>query len=133
MAPPQLAADAPVLDVVEPLEVGGLPVVGHEADATGFDRIDRGPGDRMQPARTGLAIVACLACQIDKPLVGQVRLDDRTAADAARPLELVVVDLVEATRRGERTDERRVGQASVSAWSVRGPQYLPKHTHQNTT
>src|SRR3546814_21180809 len=53
MAPPQLAADAPVLDVVEPLEVGGLPVVGHEADATGFDRIDRGPGDRMQPARTG--------------------------------------------------------------------------------
>src|SRR3546814_20023180 len=61
MAPPQLAADAPVLDVVEPLEVGGLPVVGHEADATGFDRIDRGPGDRMQPARTGLSIVACLA------------------------------------------------------------------------
>src|SRR3546814_12710896 len=98
MAPPQLAADAPVLDVVEPLEVGGLPVVGHEADATGFDRTDRGPGDRMQPARTGLAIVACLACQIDQPLVGQVPLADRTAPIAARHLELVVVHLVADTK-----------------------------------
>src|SRR3546814_9221618 len=105
MAPPQLAADAPVLDVVEPLEIGGLPVVGHEADATGFDRIDRGPGDRMQPARTGLAIVACLACPIDKPLVGQVRLDDRNAAIPARRLELVVVDLVDETERVEGGDD----------------------------
>src|SRR3546814_3094845 len=59
----------------------------------------------MQPARTGLAIMACLASQIDKPLVGQVRLDDRTAAIAARHLELVVVDLVDETERVEVGDD----------------------------
>src|SRR3546814_19207393 len=43
MAPPQLAADAPVLDVVEPLEVGGLPVVGHEAEDRKSTRLHSSP------------------------------------------------------------------------------------------
>ena len=52
MAPPDLAADAPVLDVAHPLEVGVLPVLRHEADAAVLDRLDRRLGQRLDLART---------------------------------------------------------------------------------
>ena len=67
MAPPELARDAPGLDVAHPLEIGVLPPRGHEADAAGLHRFDRGLGE-------GLGI--------DVPLVGQPRLDDRARAVA---------------------------------------------------
>ena len=80
VTPPDLAADAPVLDVVHPFEVAVLFVVGNEADASTFDGIDGRFGQRPG---------------LDIPLVGQERFDDDTGAVAARNLEIMVFDLLQ--------------------------------------
>ena len=80
MAPPQLAAHAPVLDVAHPLEIGLRPVLGHEARAAVFDGLDRGLGERRD---------------LHVPLVGEIGLEHGAAAVAARHLELVLLDLLE--------------------------------------
>ena len=75
MAPPELARDAPVLDVVHPLVVGVDPLLGEELDLAGFDDADRFAGDRFAVApRLG---------HRDEPLVGEHRLDDLASALAA--------------------------------------------------
>ena len=56
VAPPQLAADAPVLDVVQPLRVGGGPVLRHELDLARTHRIQRRLGDRL--AAAGAAVLS---------------------------------------------------------------------------
>ena len=100
MAPPELARDAPVLDVVEPVEIGVLPVVRHEADAAAFDGLDR----RLRDARpaAGAAVVELLAREVDEPLVGQEGFDDGAAAIAPRHLELVIDDLLDQAARVDR-------------------------------
>ena len=60
MAPPELARDAPGLDVAHPLEIGVLPLWRHEAGAPVLDRADRLFGQRL-----GVGV----------PLVAQHRLD----------------------------------------------------------
>ena len=65
VAPPELAADAPVLDVAHPLEVGLRPVVRHEADAAVLDRRDR----RLRERRDAHV-----------PLVGEPGLEDGAAS-----------------------------------------------------
>ncbi len=88
MAPPELAGDAPGLDVPQPLEVGLLPVPGQEGGVALLHRLDRRLGQ-------GLGV--------DVPLVGEEGLDDDAgaiamrnhmaglldAAEQAEPLELV--------------------------------------------
>ena len=69
VAPPQLARDAPRLDVVHPLEVGLFPVLRHEFGPAVLDGADRVLGQLA-----GVAI----------PLVGQPRLDDHAGAVAVR-------------------------------------------------
>src|SRR5690606_25595738 len=86
MAPPELAADAPILDVVHPLEVGLRPVLRDEADATVFDRLDRGFGKRSDA---------------DVPLIREPRLEDLAAAIAARYRQLVRLDFLEQPLRFE--------------------------------
>ena len=67
--PPELPADAPILDIVHPVEIGLGPVSRDEADFSGFDGLD----GRFRQRR-----------DIDVPLVGQVGFDDRAAAIATR-------------------------------------------------
>ena len=86
MAPPELAADAPVLDVAHPLEVGLGPVVGHEADRAALDRVDRRAGERFHP---------------HVPLVGEIGLDHRVGSVAARNAEAVLLDLLEQPEQFE--------------------------------
>ena len=62
VAPPELARDAPGLDVLHPLEIGLFPVLRHEDGRARAHRRDR----RL---RQGLGV--------DVPLVGQIGLDDR--------------------------------------------------------
>ncbi len=93
VAPPQLARDAPVLDVAEPLVVGIDPLLGHEPDLARGHRVDgllrdapaagAGPGHR------------------DEPLVGQHRLDDLPGARAARHRQAVLLRLDEQAERVE--------------------------------
>ena len=81
MAPPELAADAPVLDVFKPLLVDALPLLGedvHFARGDGF-KTDFGNGlPRVERAlRSGLA-------HGHGPLLGEHRLDDFARAGDAR-------------------------------------------------
>ena len=80
MPPPKLAADAPVLDVVHPVEVGLGPVFRNEFYLAAFHRLDRGLGERFDT---------------DVPLICQVGLDDRSRAIAAWNLDRVILDFVE--------------------------------------
>ena len=80
VAPPELARDAPGLDVLHPVEVGLLPVL----------RDDRGAplahaGDRRLGERLG----------VDVPLVGEERLDRHAAAVAVRDRVRVLVRLLD--------------------------------------
>ena len=71
--PPELARDAPVLQVFHPVVVGVFPVVRHEFDAAIAHGVERGLGE------FGHAFVAG---QVHEPLVGEVGLDDDAAAVA---------------------------------------------------
>ena len=71
--PPELARDAPVLQVFHPVVVGVFPVVRHELDAAIAHGVERGLGE------FGHAFVAG---QVHEPLVGEVGLDDDAAAVA---------------------------------------------------
>src|SRR5258708_19129817 len=77
MAPPERAADAPVLDIVEPLRVSRAPVLRHESDRAIAYSGECGFGDRLSTARPGLAIDTHVGSQIEEPLIGQHRLDHR--------------------------------------------------------
>ena len=73
VTPPQLARDAPVLQVFHPVVVSVFPVFRHELDAAAAHRLNR---------RTGQFFHAFGAGEIDEPLVGEVGLDDHAAAVA---------------------------------------------------
>ncbi len=74
MAPPQLAADAPVLDVLHPVAVGVDPVRRDELHFPALHQLQPAPG---QPVH------------LHEPLVGQVGLDHLAGAVAARDLQRV--------------------------------------------
>ena len=77
--PPQLARDAPVVDVAHPLEVGLGPVLRDEADITVFHGGDGRVGQ-------GLDFYV--------PLVGEVRFDHCAGTVAARDHQGVVLDFL---------------------------------------
>ena len=62
--PPELARDAPVPDVLHPLEIGLLPLFGNPRDASVLHGLDAPLGQGFGP---------------DEPLLGQVGLDGRAA------------------------------------------------------
>ncbi|MDQ1094644.1 hypothetical protein QE400_004057 [Xanthomonas sacchari] len=78
VAPPQLAADAPVLDVLHPVAVGVDPVRRYELDLPGLDQLQAALGQRVH---------------LHKPLVGEIRLDHLAGAVATRHLQLVRLGL----------------------------------------
>jgi hypothetical protein len=65
VAPPQLARDVPVTDVLEPVDVDRLPALGEDANGTVAHALERGPGQRLHA---------------NEPLIGKPRLDDGVAA-----------------------------------------------------
>ena len=71
--PPQLARDAPVLQVFHPVVVGVFPVFRHELDAAAAHGVNR---------RAGQFFHAFSAGEIDEPLVGEVGLNNDAAAVA---------------------------------------------------
>jgi hypothetical protein len=94
MAPPQLARDAPVLDVGHPVHVGLGPQLGDEAGLAALDR-----GDRRLGQRLGL----------DEPLLHQHRLDHRARALRAAARHLVLLDRAEEAGGLEVGDHLRAG------------------------
>src|SRR5690606_39294570 len=84
MAPPELARDAPWLNVAHPLEEGAGPCLRLETGSPLFDRFDRGLRQRRR---------------VDVPLLGQVRLDRNAATIAVGDLVDVPLDLLEQPLR----------------------------------
>ena len=80
MAPPELARDAPGLDVLHPVEIGLLPVLRDDGGAP-FAHA----GDRRLGQHLGVHV----------PLVGQERLDRHAAAVAVRHRVRVLVGLLD--------------------------------------
>ncbi len=101
VAPPQLAADAPVLDVAHPAEVHVLVLLGHKLDLAALDG-----GDGFFRQRLGG----------DVPLVGQPGFDHGAGAVATRDFQCVVVDLLQQAHGLELGDD---GLARSEAIHVR--------------
>ena len=80
VAPPQLAADAPVPGVLHPVHIVLGEALGHEADAPFLHRLDGGLGQGLHP---------------DEPLLGDHGLDGGVAAVAAAHLVLQGLDRLE--------------------------------------
>jgi hypothetical protein len=112
VAPPQLARDAPVLDIAEPLVVGGGPVLGHELDLAAGHFVERHFGDRL--ARVEGAFRRRLG-HGDEPLVGQHRFDDHVGAVAARHHQLVRLDRFQQAQRVEVGDDLLARHETVHA------------------
>src|SRR5207302_8827814 len=97
VAPPELARDAPVMDVAHPAEELGLPRLGDEPDAPHLDRVDHRLGERPR---------------LHEPLLAEQRLDDTVAALAAA--ERHVVRLAAAL-------EAQLLQRGLQRWTNRDP------------
>ncbi len=100
MAPPQLAADAPVLDVLHPLEIGLGPVLRHETNAAVLHALDRGLGERRDA---------------HIPLIGEPRLEHRVATIATRNLVRVRLDLLDQAQRLEVGDDLLARDETIQA------------------
>ena len=98
MPPPQLARDAPVLDVVHPVIVGAAPVVRHEANLTVIDDFQADIRDRLSREQS-VAMIAL--AHGDEPLIGEHRLDDHVGPSRTRHHELVRLFADQQTRRGQ--------------------------------
>ncbi len=85
VAPPELARDAPVLDVLHPLVPRVDPLVRHEAHLASVDGRHGLLGDG--------ATIAPRLGHGHEPLVGEHRLDDLAGAPAARHHQLVLLGL----------------------------------------
>ena len=108
VAPPELARDAPRLDVLEPLEIGLLPVLRHEP------RLARAHGGK-RPLGEGL--------HVHVPLVGEIGLDHRAGAVAVRHRVRVRLDRDE--NAASPPAARRRACAPRSGRARRGPAPRP--------
>ena len=100
MPPPELAADAPVLDVVHPVEIRLRPVLRYELDLASLDGLDCGLRQRVD---------------LHVPLIGQVGLDNRVRAIAARDLDRIVLDLLEQFERFKLGDDLIARDEAIKA------------------
>jgi hypothetical protein len=82
MAPPELARNAPVVDVVHPVEIDLFVIFGREANGLVAVGIGLDGGDGFLGKRLNL----------DEPLCGEARLDDGFAAVAVANVVGVVLD-----------------------------------------
>ncbi len=79
MAPPELAADAPVLDVLQPVAVGVLELGGVEADGVVLHHLEGALGE---------------ALHLEEPLGAELGLDDGVGALRVAHLVGIVLDLL---------------------------------------
>ena len=91
VAPPQLAADAPVLKVLHPGGVGLRPARGVEGDFAGVDGVERRPLELVDG---------------HEPLLGQPRLQRRVATVAVHDGVIEVLDVIEQVVLLEPLDDR---------------------------
>ena len=91
MTPPQLSGDTPVFNVFQPLKIGFLPILWHETDLAGTYGVDGWLG--YQCLATGQPVCGCVTCQINKPLICQIRLNYGSATVPSRYFKRMVLRL----------------------------------------
>ncbi len=110
MAPPKLARDAPVVDVIHPVEIDLFVILRRESDGlcTAGVRLNR--GDSLVGKRLNL----------DKPLRGEARLDNGFAAVAVADVVDVVLDSGQETLCFEVGDDLFASRKAIEAgvWSA---------------
>ena len=100
MPPPQLPADAPILNVAHPGEVGVFPLLGYKLDGAGLDRLN----GRLREF-----------FRVDIPLRCQPRLNHRARAVASRYFECVWFNFLQQPGRLELSDDLRSGIKTVQS------------------
>ena len=100
VAPPLLAADAPILDVAHPSEVGVLILLGDELDPALLHRLDGGFRQR---------------CNAHEPLIGQPGLDDGLRAVTAGCHEAVRLHSLQQAQGIQIGDDALTRRQSVQA------------------
>ena len=100
VAPPQLAADAPVLEVLHPGGVGLRPARGVEGDLARVDGVERRPLELVDG---------------DEPLLGQPRLQGGVATVAVHDGVVELFDVVEQTVLVEPLDDGLAALVAVHA------------------
>ena len=110
MAPPQLAADAPILDVVHPLVVGVDPIFGDEFDGATVHGIN---GFLCNGFSCG--VVCAHFGHGHKPLVGEHGLDDLTGALTARNHQVVGAHFHQEASRVKVLDHLFAGLKTVES------------------
>ena len=100
VAPPELARDAPRLDVLHPVEIGLLPARRDDRRAPLAHRGDGRLGQRLG---------------VDVPLVGEVGLDRRAAAVAMRDHVDMVLDLLDQPPLLHHLDDALAGGEAIEA------------------
>src|SRR3989442_15295399 len=98
MTPPKLARDAPVADVVHPMVISLIPILGHELDPAVLHRGLRFFRQRLHA---------------HEPLRGDERLDDGLAALARSDGELMRLDLHEEALTVEIRDDAFAGLEAI--------------------
>ena len=88
--PPDLSGNAPVVNVLEPVQIGLVKSIGHEAQLALFNRLDGRPGQFVHA---------------DEPLFLDHRLDRRLAAVMRADSVLMLLDLDEIAARLEVLDD----------------------------
>ena len=100
VTPPQLAADAPVLEVFHPGSVGLRPARGVEGDLSGVDGVERRPLELVDG---------------DEPLLGQPRLQGGVATVAVHNGVIEVLDVIEQVVLLEPLDDGLAALVAVHA------------------
>ena len=108
--PPELAADAPVGDVVHPLVVGIDPVLGHKAHVAGLHGVNGFLGDGLT-----CGILWADFVHGHKPLVGEHGLDHLAGAGASRHHQFVLLHFHQQSQRVQVFDDLFAGSKAVHA------------------
>ena len=90
MPPPKLTRNAPILNVLHPVEINLAPALGNELNLARLDGFDGGLGERFH---------------LNEPLLRKTRLDDIVTAVAVADLVVVIFDMIEITLGLEIGDE----------------------------
>ena len=91
MPPPKLTRNAPILNILHPVEINLAPALGNELNLARLDGFDGGLGERLH---------------LNEPLLRKTRFDDIVTAVAVTDLVVVIFDMIKITLGLEIGDER---------------------------
>ena len=100
MTPPKLTRDAPILDVLHPVEIDLRPALGNELNLARPDGLDGGLGERLH---------------LNEPLLRKARLDNIMTAIAMANLIVVIFDMIEIALGLKISDERLAAFKAIHA------------------